>query len=151
MSNTHIDVHTAAAWAIESMAAHGGPISTALADAGVLPPLLKLYTRSKSESDARVAAKRAMKEVMRHTRHQAPLRTLVAEGVPPELQRHALTQMFTIMQGSVTDRREYVTSGALMTMQRLEAGLDPKGKQSVKDINSLFPADVVNYYRGIPS
>ena len=147
MGSKHAAVHTAAAWAIHHMALHGTTIASALAIAGTLPPLLNLYKRTVDGSETKATAKAAIKEVIKHCSCQSPLLALINEGAPPELAKKALKQGLELMKLSVTDRREFVTTGSLMIMQKLEGALDPKGQEYVKCINRLFPADVVTYYR----
>ena len=147
LSSKHIAVHSAAAWALHHMALHGSVIADPLATTGVLPPLLKLYTRAPDGSEAKLTAKSAVKEVIRHSSSQGPLLVLVSTTAPPELAKRALRQGLELMRTSVLDRREFVTSGSLMVMQELEPALDVQGQEYVRSINGLFPADVVAYFR----
>jgi hypothetical protein len=127
------------------MAMHGSDIANQLAKNGILPPLLTVYCSSSSELHA--LAKSALKEVTRHCTVAGPMLAMVHEKVPSEILSHVLQQGLRIMQGSVAGRREFVTTGALMTLQQLEPALDEKGQACVQAINNLFPQDVVSYYR----
>ena len=135
----------AATWGVQHMAGHGAAIADQLAAAGVLQPLVAVYCGT--PGDLQATAKSAAKEVMRHCTSIAPLLALVQPDVPAAILASALRACLRIMQESVTARRDFVSSGALLAMQQLEHNLDDKGRACVHAINGLFPKDVVSYYR----
>jgi Armadillo/beta-catenin-like repeat len=147
LSGTHAATQHAAAWAVLHMAMHGASICDALVGAGVLPPLLRVYISSAEGAERHVTAKAALKEVTTRCTILAPMLALIGLEVPSEVAAHALRAAHRVLQNSVAARRDFVTCGALMTLQRLEAAMDDKGKESVAAINGLFPTDVVKYYR----
>jgi hypothetical protein len=147
LQSCHTATQQAVAWGVLHMAVHGSAIANQLADGGILSALLLLYTSSPEASDRHAAAKAALKEVMAQCTHATPLLALIGVDVPKEIVVHTLRHDFRILQASVSGRREFVTSGALMTVQQLDGGFDEHGQDCVQAINSLFPTDVVKYYR----
>jgi hypothetical protein len=147
LRNTQADTHKAAAWGILHMAMHGAAIADCLAEAGVLRPLIEAYCISERKSDAREVTKAAANEVIKQCTICAPLLAIMRKGIPEGIVTSAMTKAYAIMQGSVSGRREFVTSGALMRIQDLDQNLSVKASECVKALNDLFPKDLVSYYR----
>lgn len=147
LQSGHAPTQHAAAWAALHAAAHGSHIANQLANAGMLPPLLALYAAASESTDRRTTGKAALKEVTSRCTVLAPLLALINANTPGEIAAHALLAAQRVLQGSVSARREFVTTGALLAMQHMEGGLDSKGQETVHAINALFPQEVVKYYR----
>jgi hypothetical protein len=143
----HDTLRSAAARALAQCAQHGRDDADELAAAGVLPPLALAWTASAVGSEAHAAVEAAACDILRHTSLIAPLAALVTPATPPPLLTAALARATTLLVGAADARREFLTTGALMHMQRMQAVLGSEGREHANAINELFPADVVRYYR----
>ena len=101
----------------------------------------------------RTRAKEALKEIVHNCQEMAALEGLVSTDTPPEILRHVLHQFETGLPESVQDKRNFVTSGALMRMLKLSHDLardhltlELRSAQSVQTISTYSPPDVVAYY-----
>jgi Armadillo/beta-catenin-like repeat len=142
-----------AAWGVLHNVMHGQLIATKWAVGGIIPPLLEalLVRPADREAPATSSLHAAIKEVVKSCSLPNPLFTLVSELVPEDLATQAMSRLYSIMQESVVGRRDFVTTGTLLKLQQLEQCWGAPGADCVLAINSLFPRDVVMYYRqGLP-
>lgn len=137
----------AAAWGLLHNVLHGPYIATQWAAEGVIPQLLEALVRCGTDSEVCCGVHAAMKEVVKHCSQPNPLFALVSENVPEDLATQAMSRLYSIMQESVVGRRDFVTTGNLLKLQQLEKTWGSAGSDCVLAINSLFPRDVVTYYR----
>lgn len=144
----------AAAWGLLHNVLHGPLIATQWAAAGVIPRLLEALDRATDDSDVSTGLHAAIKEIVKHCSQPNPLFAMVSESVPEDLATQAMSRLYSIMQESVVGRRDFVTTGNLLKLQQLEHTWGTAGSDCVLAINSLFPKDVVTYYRqsqGLPA
>jgi hypothetical protein len=144
----------AAAWGLLHNVLHGPLIATQWATAGIVPWLLEALGRVAAGTDVYTGLHAAIKEVTKHCSHANPLFAMVSGSVPEDLATQAMSRLYTIMQESVVGRRDFVTTGNLLKLQQLEQTWGTAGSECVLAINSLFPRDVVSYYRqslGLPA
>jgi hypothetical protein len=154
LQNTLGSLVKAAAWSLLHNVIHGPLIATQWAAAGVLPSLLEALSRATPDSDEYSGLHAAIKEVVKHCSQPNPLFAMVSASVPEDLATQAMSRLYTIMQESVVGRRDFVTTGNLLKLQQLEQIWGTAGSDCVLAINSLFPRDVVTYYRqshGLPT
>jgi len=152
-SDVEKDVQVAAAWAVSRLASYSADTARPLAAAGVLPPLLAMYTDNRATL-VKERAKQGLKEVVYNCQDLSALEPLVDASTPAEVLRHVLTVFAEALPASVQCKRNFVTSGALMRMLQLQKNLPPdetldsRAKESIVTISLQFPEDVVSYYRG---
>ena len=60
--------------------------------------------------------------------------------------QHLLRRLLPLLEPSPKARQQFVTSGALMRLQRVIKTLGDKGREYAESINKLFPRDVVEYF-----
>lgn len=140
-------VAKAASWGVSHNVLHGPLIATQWAASGVIPVLLETLGRFTAQKDVYTEVHAAVKEVLKHCSQPNPLFAMVSESVPEELATQAMSRLYSIMQESVVGRRDFVTTGGLLKLQQLEQTWGTAGSDCVLAINSLFPKDVVTYYR----
>jgi hypothetical protein len=144
----------AASWSLLHNVIHGPFIATQWAAAGALTRLLEALSRAAADSDVYAGLHAAILEMVKHCSQPNPLFAMVSASVPADLATQAMSRLYTIMQESVVGRREFVTTGNLLKLQQLEKIWGTAGSDCVLAINSLFPRDVVTYYRqsqGLPT
>ncbi|GLC43091.1 hypothetical protein PLESTB_000864100 [Pleodorina starrii] len=151
-----ISIPAAAAWALEQMSQHGEETTMPLIAQGALSAVLDGYKATAGAASAGpdspdgavfLRCKAALKSLIRHCNSTAPLEPQVADGTPPAVLKHVLRRAQPLLARDAKSRQQFVTSGGLMRLQELEGQLCAKGRAHLHEINSLFPADVVTYYR----
>ncbi|GAX72596.1 hypothetical protein CEUSTIGMA_g52.t1 [Chlamydomonas eustigma] len=146
ISNTDASISGTAAWAVEQAIHHSDETAMPLIQQGALQQLMSTYIRSKQSEALRSKLKSSIKATIRSCNATGPLETFVAKETPPELSKHLLARLVTLLQVGPKARQQLVTSGALARLQEALPGLDPKGRQHAEAIQALFPPDVVAYY-----
>eukprot|EP00892_Ulva_mutabilis_P007486 jgi/Ulvmu1/5109/UM021_0126.1 len=136
-----------AAWVVQHSAMHGSIICDQYAISSVLPRLVFALQAESTEPDLRDALSTAIKEVVKHCMLPAPLFILISSSVPSEVALAVLSRLYVLLAKSVVGRREFVTTGTIMNLQSLEQSIGPVGQEVILAINSLFPKDLVAYYR----
>lgn len=151
-----VSVPAAAAWALEQMSQHGDETTMPLIAQGALTAAVDGYVASADAAAAApegpeaavfVRCKAAVKTLIRNCSSTAPLEPLVVDATPAPVLKHVLRKAVPLLSRDAKARQQFVTSGGLMRLQELEHGLCPKGRAYLEEINQLFPADVVAYYR----
>jgi hypothetical protein len=94
--------------------------------------------------------KAALKAVIRNCSSAEALQGMVGGGVPPVVLRHVLAALVPLLAASPKVRQAFVVCGALERVQQIAAvvGGDERTPGLARQINQLFPADVVEYYGG---
>jgi hypothetical protein len=147
IGHTFPAISGAAAWAVEQAASHGSECAMPLVAQGAMRELMGTYSRvPATKPELKNKLKSAVKAIIRSCNTTAPLESFVSPGTPPELAKHLLARLVTLLQESPKARQQMVTSGALARLQKAIPGLDTKGRQHAEAINALFPPDVVSYY-----
>ena len=98
-------------------------------------------------AERRLKVKSSIKVLIRGCTASAALEVFVAAKTAPELLIHLLRRLLPLLQDEPKARQQYVTNGGLMRMQQLEAVIGTKGAGEFAAVNTLFPDDVVDYYR----
>lgn len=109
--------------------------------------MIFLFQNTILEPDLQHTLISAVKEVVKHCMLPPPLFILVSQCCPTEVAVAGLSRLHVLLANSVVGRREFVTTGTIMTLQRMEAAIGPTGTDYIYAINSLFPKDLVAYYR----
>lgn len=147
LQSEHVCVVKAAAWTIQHSAMHGSLICDQYAASKILPQMTFLLQRTALDPDQKKTLISAVKEVVKHSMLPSPLFILISQCCPTEVVVASLSRLNVLLANSVVGRREFVTSGTIMTLQTMEAVLGTAGTDYIYAINSLFPKDLVAYYR----
>ena len=137
----------AAAWTIQHSAMHGSIICDQYASSKVLAQMTFAIEAEDTAPDLKRALSSAIKEIVKHCIEPAPLFILVSDSCPLEVAVAGLSRLYTLLARSVAGRREFVTTGTIMNLQRLEQALGSAAYEGINAINSLFPKDLVTYYK----
>eukprot|EP00798_Chlamydomonas_sp_ICE-L_P023988 gene23988-9564_t len=149
IKHPNLDVSGTAAWSVEQMACHGEETTMPLVEKGALMHLMDGYGRMVgSNRDYHTKLKSSIKALIRGCSATGSLEAFVAESTPPELLKHFLRQLLPMIEATPKARQQFVTSGALMRLQRVLGlvGENSGLKEYADKINGLFPGDVVAYY-----
>lgn len=147
LRSQYVSVVTAAAWTVQHSAMHGSWICDQYAASKILSQMVLALQAGNMDSGPKNAIIRAVKEVVKHCMLPAPLFILISTSCPAEVAVAGLSRLHTLLTNSVVGRREFVTTGTIMELQVLEAELGPIEREGILAINSLFPKDLVAYYR----
>ncbi|MEW5299415.1 MAG: hypothetical protein WDW36_002433 [Sanguina aurantia] len=160
----------AAGWALEQMAGHGEETAACLIKAGALGALVDVYVRAAApcateqqqlqrqhEAPSVTAERRgklkslksSIKTMVRGCSATAALEVMVDKATPAEVVGHVLSRLQGLLVGDAKARQAFVTSGALMRLQQVDACQEEEASihTLVLALNSLFPDDIVEYYR----
>lgn len=147
LQSQHSSIVKGAAWTIQHSAMHGPMICDQFASSKIFPQLIFTAQAEMVEPDLKNTLCSALKEVVQHCMLPAPLFILISSSLPSEVVLAGLSRLYILLSKSVVGRREFVTTGTIMDLQKLEQSLGPAGHEAVLAINSLFPKDLVTYYK----
>lgn len=90
------------AWAVEQAASHGHEVAMVLVTQGCMRELMNTYSRTNVyiKPELKAKLKSATKAVIRSCNLTGPLEGFVSPGTPPELAKHLLARLVTLLQDS---------------------------------------------------
>jgi len=138
-------IKAAAAWSLGQIGRHSADHSRALAEADVLRRLLAVYMHQDSSEDLITKAKRALKSVIQKCQHMPSLEPLLQEA-PPNILKYVVQQIVVVLRNDPAAKKAFAYSGGLQKIQEVQADSGSKLHDCVNEINSLYPADIVQYY-----
>ena len=137
-------IKSATVWTLGQVGRHTPEHARALAEAGVLKPMVVLHVSDSSSPDLKTKAKRALKAVLVKCTDGAALAPLLEEA-NPRIQKYVLAQYASILPHDADTRRAFMESGLLQRVQEIKASAGPKVLDSIARINSAFPDEAVKY------
>lgn len=139
-------IRAAAAWSLGQIGRHSPDHAKALAQADVLRRLIDAFADARSSPDLKLKAQRALKSVLEKCTHLPALEPLLHDA-PPKIVKYIIQQFAKVLPNNAGARRSFVLSRGLQKIQELRDS-DPTGKlqEYIATINSLYPADIVQYY-----
>lgn len=142
-----------AAWALEQIGQFNELTAMPLIKAGALQDLLAAYSKQHKHEQPREKIKAAVDALLEHCIEVAPLIPFVSTAVPFDLLLKLLLRASIVMTPTPKARQLFVTSGAMLRLQEVarmrEITTTEQGIRvgaAVSQLNSLFPAEVVDYY-----
>jgi hypothetical protein len=145
--NTESEDHiqAAAAWSLGQIGRHTPEHAKAVAQADVLPKLLRCYLRADASEDLQNKAKKAMKHILQKCVYLEALEPLLADA-PPNVLKHVIAQFSKVLPHNAKARRLFVTSGGLKKVQEIKAEPGSALSEYINSINNCFPEEIVKYY-----
>eukprot|EP01066_Platyproteum_vivax_P008246 Platyproteum_vivax@DN341_c0_g1_i1.p1 len=135
----------AVAWTLGQIGRHTAAHARALAELDIPRRLLHAYLQEKTSEDLKQKSKEALKAIIDKTTHLAALEPLVPEA-PPNILKHLLAQFAKILPKDLEARRSFVQSGGLQRIQAVEAEVGTELRDSIAEVNALFPKEVIDYF-----
>jgi len=146
--NTHEEeVLAAIGWMTTRIAVHGHQCARPLAMKGMLGSLLATYAKVREGGQAQNNLMEALVSIVENCESHKALEALVHEDTPAQALDVILSELASALRESVDARRSFVTSGAMLRLQLLEPLLLGEGRRLLREINTLYPDQVVAYYR----
>lgn len=140
-------IKASAAWSLGQIGRHSPDHARALAEADVLRRLLAVYLHQDSSEDLQTKAKRALKSVIQKCTHLPALEPLLHEA-PSNILKVVIQQFAKVLPTDPNAKRSFVQSGGLQKIKHLEveAEVGSKLRDSIDEINDLYPKDIRDYY-----
>lgn len=105
-------IKAATVWTLGQIGRHTPDHARALADGGVLQPMVALHVREDSSEDLKVKSKRALKAVLMKSTDGAALAPLLKDA-NPKIQKYVLAQYSAILPNDPAARKAFMASGLL--------------------------------------
>lgn len=138
-------IQSAVAWALGQVGRHSPEHARAVAQANVLPALLRLYLAPGSSDDLQAKCKKALKNILSRCVHLPALEPLLHDA-PPNVLKHVVGQFSKVLPHDPKARRLFVTSGGLKKIQEIPAEPGTVLAEYVRAINICYPEEIVRYY-----
>uniref|UniRef100_A0A1I8IZL8 Sperm-associated antigen 6 n=1 Tax=Macrostomum lignano TaxID=282301 RepID=A0A1I8IZL8_9PLAT len=122
-------IQAAAAWSLGQIGRHSPEHAKAVAQANVLPKLLRAYLRPDVSEDLQIKA----------------LEPLLQEA-PANILKHVVAQFSKVLPHNPKSRRLFVTSGGLKKIQEIRAEPGSALAEYINTINNCYPEEIVKYY-----
>ncbi|KAA0187399.1 Sperm-associated antigen 6 [Fasciolopsis buskii] len=145
MRESKDDIRAAAAWSLGQIGRHTPEHAKAVAQADVLPELLKYYIDRESSEDLKLKTKRALKQIIQKCVTLEALEPLLCRA-PSNILKYTVAQFSKVLPHDTNSRRLFVTSGGLKKIQELKNDCDAQLAEYITAINNCYPEEVVRYY-----
>lgn len=137
-------VKAATVWTLGQIGRHTPDHAKAIAEGGVLQPMVLLHVRDDSSADLKTKAKRALKAVMVKCTDGEALAPLLKDA-DPKVQKYVLAQYAAILPNDAAARKAFMQTGLLQRVQELKLSAGPKVAESISRINAAFPTECVKF------
>ncbi|RYG53897.1 hypothetical protein EON66_07885 [archaeon] len=137
-------IKAATVWTLGQVGRHTSDHAKALAEGGVLQPIVVLLNRPDSSDDLKLKCKRALKSVLMKCTEAHALAPLLRDS-NPKVQKYVLAQYAAILPNDATARKAFMASGLLQRVQEIKATAPPKVADSISRINAAFPDEAVKF------
>lgn len=137
-------IKAAVVWTLGQIGRHTPDHAKALAEAGVLQPMVVLHVREDSSPDLQLKAKRALKAVLAKCTDSAALAPLLRDA-NEKVQKYVLAQYAAILPHDVAARKAFMQAGLLQMAQDIKRTAGPKVAESIAKINACYPAEAVRF------
>jgi len=144
LSEKEDHLKAATVWSLGQVGRHTPDHARALAEGGVLAPMVVLFNRPDSSDDLRLKCKRALKAVLVKTTDAQALAPLLKDG-NPKVQKYVLAQFAAVLPNDPAARKAFMATGLLQRVQEIKAGAPPKVVESCARINAVFPEEAVKF------
>ncbi|PAA51428.1 hypothetical protein BOX15_Mlig008678g2 [Macrostomum lignano] len=138
-------IQAAAAWSLGQIGRHSPEHAKAVAQANVLPKLLRAYLRPDVSEDLQIKSKKALKHILQKCVHLEALEPLLQEA-PANILKHVVAQFSKVLPHNPKSRRLFVTSGGLKKIQEIRAEPGSALAEYINTINNCYPEEIVKYY-----
>jgi len=138
-------IKAAAAWSLGQIGGHSPEHARAMAEIDVPSHLLTVYMHPASSDDLKAKAKKALKGILQMCLYLPALEPLISEA-PNEILQYVLAQFAKILPNDNVAKKTFVMSEGLAKIQRIRPDAGTKLALYIQEINSLYPAEVVQYY-----
>ena len=138
-------VKGAAAWALGQIGRHSPEHARALAENEVLRRLLAVHLHDDSSEDLKNKSKKSIKAILSQLTVISQLEVMLTDS-PPKILKNVVRQLTKILTNDISGRKQLVTSGSLQRVQKIQAEPDSKLAHAKNDLNTLYPAELVNFY-----
>ena len=135
----------ASAWSLGQIGRHSPDHAKFLAEADVPSRLLAVYLLPESSKDLKDKAKKALKNIIQMCTHLPALEPLL-QLAPNNILTYVCAQFAKVLPQNTEAKRTFVQSGGFQKIQEIQAEPGSKLREYIEEINSQYPADVVNYY-----
>lgn len=139
-------IKAASAWSLGQIGRHTPNHAKALANCDVFRRLIEVFKDPNSSQDLKLKTQRALKSVLEKCTHLPALEPLLHDA-PDKILKYVVHQFAKVLPNNPGARRSFVQSRGLQKIQELKN--DEKGskmQEYIATINSLYPADIVQYY-----
>merc|ERR1712083_260133 len=135
----------AAAWSLGQIGRHSPDHAKFLAEADVPSRLLSVYMLPESSKDLKDKSKKSLKNIIQMCTHLPALEPLL-QLAPNNILTYVCAQFAKVLPTQLEAKRTFVQSGGFQKIQEIKAEPDSKLREYIDEINSHYPADIVNYY-----
>lgn len=137
-------VQAATVWTLGQIGRHTPDHAKAMAEGGVLQPMVVLHVREDSSPDLKTKSKRALKAVLVKCTDGNALAPLLKDA-NPKVQKYVLAQYAAILPHDPAARKAFMQTGLLQRVQEIKSNAGPKVLQSIETINAAFPEECVKF------
>lgn len=134
----------ATVWTLGQVGRHTPDHAKALAEAGIMQPMVVLHVRPDSSPDLQLKAKRALKAVLAKCTDAHALAPLLRDA-NEKVQKYVLAQYAAILPHNVGARKAFMQTGLLQRVQDIKRTAGPKVQESIAKINACFPPEAVKF------
>lgn len=134
----------ATVWTLGQIGRHTPDHAKAIAEGGVLQPMVLLHVRDDSSADLKTKTKRALKAVLVKCTDGEALAPLLKDA-DPKVQKYVLSQYAAILPNDAAARRAFMQSGLLQRVQEIKISAGPKVGEIIARINAAFPTEHVKF------
>lgn len=137
-------IKAATVWTLGQVGRHTPDHAKALAEGGVLQPMVALHVQEDSSPDLKTKSKRALKAVLVKCTDGHYLAPLLKDA-NPKIQKYVLAQYAAILPNDAAARKAFMQSGLLQRVQEIKLTAEPKTQESIAKINGAFPEECVKF------
>ena len=137
-------IRAATVWTLGQIGRHSPDHAKALAEGGVLQPMVGAHVDDTSSPDLRTKAKRALKAVLVKCVDGDALAPLIKDA-NSKVQKYVLAQYAAILPNDAAARKAFMQSGLLQRVQEIKLTAAPKVAESIAKINAAYPAECVKF------
>lgn len=138
-------VRSVTAWVLGQIGRHSPEHARQLVDADCLRKLLAVFIHQSSSDELRDKCEAAFKRIVQNVVDVSKLEPLIA-GSPQRLLIFVVKQLAKILSKNSDGRKHFVQSGCLQQLQRVKFEPDSKYASAIKDLNALYPVELISYF-----
>ena len=146
MHETIDKIKEKAAWALGKLGKHSADHANALAETEILQKLLQTFSKAGGNAGLKEKTKKALIKIIQKCNKIPLLEPLVKDNVDLDILTCLVEQCYQLLPASLEAKKYFLQCGGFEKLQRLKADGGTKLKELRDKINSLYPAEVVQYY-----
>lgn len=138
-------VQSAAAWCLGQIAKNSKELTHELEKAKVTDALLQTYLKAQEGSDLKAKCRRALRHMIEQAQELCTLATLIPSA-PEKVLKRVVAQIAKLLKEHPELKKTFADDGYLSILQGVKTDPDGKLAAAIKEVNALYPDEVVQYF-----